>query len=88
MPLIRLKNSEKTLLTNTSNTSLAKTPNTKAIPPLYPLFKLCLMIENNTGPTAKLSHNPNVRPFSNASVIIQGPATIAYRLLIKLSLFL
>jgi hypothetical protein len=42
----------------------------KAMPPLCPLLRLCLMMENITGPTDMLSNNPSVIPFSKASIII------------------
>src|SRR5436190_23492458 len=49
--------------------SLAETPNTKVRPPLCPLLRLCLMIENKTGPTEILSNKPNPNPFKIASNI-------------------
>ena len=70
--LMLLNSSVNTLLINTSAISLAETPNTKAIPPRWPLLRLCLMIENITGPTAILSKKPNVIPFKKASIIIEA----------------
>src|SRR6185295_16634372 len=43
----------------------------KAIPPVWPLFKLCLRIENMTGPTEMLSKSPRVIPLSNTSNITE-----------------
>jgi hypothetical protein len=50
--------------------SLAETPIINAMPPVWPLFKLCLRIENMTGPTEMLSKKPRVIPLSNTSSII------------------
>src|SRR3982751_2803108 len=57
------------LLTVASAISLTETPITKAIPPVWPLFRLCLIMEKITGPTEMLSNNPKVIPLIRASSI-------------------
>ena len=64
-----LNNSVKTLLINTIVISLADTPMMNAMPPVWPLFKLCLRIENITGPTEMLSKSPRVIPLRSISSI-------------------
>src|SRR5690606_40437380 len=61
---------ENALLIKAREISLIETPATKASPPLCPTLMLCLMMENNTGPTAILNSNPRVNPFSKASIIL------------------
>jgi hypothetical protein len=39
------------------------------MPPVWPWFRLCLIMENTIGPTEILSNNPRVIPFSKASII-------------------
>ena len=55
-------NCVKTLLISTSIISLADMPMTKASPPRWPLFRLCLIVVNNTGPTAMLNKSPRPMP--------------------------
>ena len=64
-----------TLLTKTSVISEAETPKINAIPPRWPLFRLCFIIEKITGPTDIVSNKPSVIPFKNASVMNQGLRT-------------
>lgn len=62
-----LTSSEKALLTMIRITSLSQTPAMKLNPPSRPLFKLCFMIVNMTGPTDITSINPSVSPATIAS---------------------
>ena len=52
--------------------SLKNTPTAKAYPPRWPLLRLCLRIENITGPTEIPNKIPNTKPLRTDSNIMVG----------------